>query len=38
MDQMELRSGKAVRKGDLKEDSDNDPEEDFQHLWKKDML
>jgi len=25
MDQMELRSGKAVGKGDPREDSDNDP-------------
>jgi len=32
MDQMELRSGKAVRKIDPREDLDVDPEEDIQHL------
>jgi len=32
MDQMELRSGKALVKGDQKEDSDNDPEEDVGSL------
>jgi len=32
MDQMELRSGKALVKEDYKEDSDNDPKEDVQNL------
>jgi len=32
MDQMALRSGKAGVKGDLREDSDNDLEEDVQQL------
>jgi len=32
MDQMELKSGKALVKGDQKKDCDNDPEEDVQSL------
>jgi len=32
MDQIELKSGKALEKGDNKEDSDNDPEEDIGSL------
>jgi len=35
MDQMELRSGKTVGKGDPREDSENDPEEDVQKLLEK---
>jgi len=32
MDQMELKSWKALVKGDRKENSDNDPEEEVQSL------
>jgi len=32
MDQMELRSGKTLTERDVKEDSDNDPEEDVHTL------
>jgi len=37
MVQMELKSGKTVVKGDLRKESDNDPEEDVQQLMEKKM-